>query len=343
MPADVHRVRFTLPRLRQRSYAVLMKTITNALILESSDAAQFRLHVLEVYQQHGWKAAVAAFKIGKSTLYDWRKRYQRAHRSLSSLVPSSTRPHRLRRMTTDPRIVAFIVSFRETYGNIGKEKLKAFLDEYARHEGIASIAPTTIGKIITRKHLFWKKTKRYTHKAFGAVTRVKAAPKETRPGYLEMDSLTLWVVERRWYFVSLIDVATKVAHVEVVPSLSSRHTSDVLKRFIAIYQAPIRTVQTDNGSEFLGDFHAFLEDAHIPHQFIYPRSPRINGCIERFNRTVQEECIQRSEDIFYDIDAFKKKLHTYLFWYNTKRPHHALKLQAPLVYLKQFTDFPECR
>ena len=342
MPADVHRRVYALPKFSPHSYAVFMKTIHNALVYDSSDVAAFRLHVLDVYIKHGWKAAVSAFRIGKSTLYDWRKKYILSRKKLSSLVPVSARPHSLRTMKTDYRIVEFITSFRKTYGNISKSKIRLFLDEYTKEIGISSISETTIGKIIKRKNLFFRKSKKHTRRVYGGVSRIKNAPKEKNPGYLEMDSLTLWVVERRWYFVSLIDVALKIASCEVVQSLSSKNTTEVLKEFLSSYHYPIRTVQTDNGSEFLGAFHVFLEERRILHQFIYPRSPRINGVVERFNRTVQEEFIERSEEIFYNEILFRKKLKDYIFWYNTKRPHHSLKLQTPVAYLKQLTSFPEC-
>ena len=38
-------------------------------------------------------------------------------------------------------------------------------------------------------------------------------------------------------------------------------------------------VQTDNGSEFLGRFHDYLEKSHIPHDFTYLHSPKINGVV----------------------------------------------------------------
>lgn len=342
MPAVLHHFRYVLPKFSRRNYAVLMKTLTNSFVFDSSDAARFRLHVLEVYQKHGWKAAISAFKIGKSTLYDWRKSYLNSQRKLFSLVPVSTRPHKLRTMTTDHRISSFIVSFRNQYGNISKYKLKLFLDEYAKDLGIPSIAISTIGKVIKRKNLFFRKTKKHTRRKYGHISRVKNAPKEKQPGYLEMDSITLWVVDRRWYFVSLIDVATKIASVEIVSNLSSKYTEGVLSRFIENNKYSVRTVQTDNGSEFLGSFHSFLETNSIIHQFTYPRSPRINGCVERFNRTIQEEFIERSEEIFYDEDLFKKKLEDYLIWYNTKRPHQTLKLQTPMACLNNLLNFPKC-
>lgn len=339
--SDVHRARYSLPKFGKHSYAVLMKTINNALVIESSDTAAFRLHVMEVYYHHGWKAAVHAFKVGKSTLYRWRKRYEQSRKKLVSLVPISTKPHHLRSMQTDLRIIAFIASFRQQYGNISKYKIKPFLTEYTKQIGIAAIGITTIGKLIKRKQLFQLKKKRYRRKHDRSVSRIKHAPRETLPGYIEMDSIQLYVLGRRWCFVSCIDVVTKVALVEVVSSLSSRSTTAVFTSFKRLY--PVRVVQTDNGSEFLGEFHTYLDTDQITHQFIYPRSPRINGVVERFNRTVQEECINRNDEIFYDLEAFKRKLSEYLIWYNTKRPHHALKLKTPIEVYNQLTTFPKCR
>lgn len=57
-------------------------------------------------------------------------------------------------------------------------------------------------------------------------------------------------------------------------------------------------VQTDNGSEFLGVFDQYCQTHDIPHFFTYPRSPRINGGIERFNRTIQEEFIDRTNSLY---------------------------------------------
>lgn len=323
------------------SYAVWMKTIANALVLESSDCAAFRLHVLDVYYHHGWKTVVSAFKISKSTLYNWRKAYEKAQKKTYALIPRSTRPNQVRSMHTDPRVVAFIASIREEYG-ISKYKVKPFLDQYTQELGIPSLSTTTIGKIIKRKRLFFFKKKSLSKKRRLFVMRLKKAPREKVPGYLEMDSITLWVLNKRWCFMSVIDVVTKYAYCSVVSGLTAQRAQDVLSAFQRYYQIPLRVVQTDNGSEFLGVFHQQLEEQGIIHHFIYPRSPRINGVVERFNRTVQEECINRCDELFYDQEVFKQKLTHYLIWYNTKRPHHSLKLMSPTEYLKQLASFPIC-
>ena len=189
--------------------------------------------------------------------------------------------------------------------------------------------------------MFRSKKKRYVHKRYGIVSRLKRAPREVVPGYIEMDSIQLFVLGKRWYFMSVIDVVTKYAHCSRVTGVTAKEACRVLRLFQQRYY-PLRVVQTDNGSEFLSVFDDFLTTQNITHSFIYPRSPQINGVVERFNRTIQEEFINRSDELFYDPVIFKEKLTKYVLWYNTKRPHHALKLKTPVEYYQELVNFPKC-
>ncbi|NMB56640.1 transposase, partial [Candidatus Beckwithbacteria bacterium] len=65
-------------------------------------------------------------------------------------------------------------------------------------------------------------------------------------------------------------------------------------------------------------------ETKIDHIFIYPRSPKINAYIERFNRTIQEEFLERNDKIYYDENKFNQRLNNWLNWYNFKRPHTSL-------------------
>lgn len=110
---------------------------------------------------------------------------------------------------------------------------------------------------------------------------------------------------------------------------------DVLKQFEQICPYQIHTVQTDNGSEFLAKFHDYLEDNDLKHVFIYPRLCKVNGVVERFNRTVQEEFIKRNDEIYYDLAAFQDKLINWLDWYNFKRPHYSLNYLSPMQFINK--------
>jgi len=320
-------------------YNLLMKTLENSFEFDASNPAKFRLHVLKHFYKYGWRSTVDAFGIGKSTLYDWKKKYEKSRKSLVSLIPKKTRPKRVRQMTTDSRIVQFIREFRQQYGNIGREKIKIFLDEYAFELGINSISERTITKVIKQRNLFFDPKKKIKRKNKFARYRTKKAPQATAPGFVEIDCVILYINSLRHNFICCIDIHTKFAHVRKTKAISSLQAKLTFQEFEKLSPHKIHTVQTDNGSEFFLNFHEYLEQQKINHQFIYPKSPKINGVVERFNRTIQEEFINRNDEIFYDFDACADKLNQYLTWYNSKRPHMALNYLSPLQFIQ--TNFPE--
>ncbi|WP_407919062.1 integrase core domain-containing protein [Caldisericum exile] len=76
----------------------------------------------------------------------------------------------------------------------------------------------------------------------------------------------------------------------------------------------------------------------MKHNFIYPRCPRINGFIERANRTLQEEFIDLNLLLLPDnINEFNKRLIDYLIWYNTQRPHKSLNNLTPIDYVLKYS------
>lgn len=340
MPTDFKRVRYLRPKYSQKSYHMLMKMLQDGLSLEVSDVAQFRYHCLSHYYKYGLRPTLDAFKVKKSSLYNWKRAYELNGRRVSSLVPRQTRPLRVRKMETNWQIVEFLREMRREHGNIGKSMLKPFVDAYAKELGIPTIGETTIGKILKRRGFTFEQ-KVYPQKQQNKFKklRVRKSPKVVSSGFVQMDSIIVYVNYEKHLFMSVIDIYTKFAHVVYVESLTSATARRVLKEFQALSPRPIHTVQTDNGSEFLKSFHAYLDEQHIKHQFIYPRMPKINSFIERFNRTIQEEFILRNDEIYYDTKAMARKLTKYLFWYNYQRPHASLKYVPPMTFIE--TQIPK--
>lgn len=331
---DRPHVRYLLDKQTHLAYRRLMKTLDSTMPFETSDVAQFRLHVLEYYYKWGLTPTLDAFGVKSSTLYDWKQAYETSGNKLISLVPRSTRPKTVRKMETDWRLVAFIKKMRTDHGNVGKYIIKPFVDAYAGRLGIASISPTTIGKIIKRRGFTFEKRSKARRKIKPGILRTRRSPKVKQPGYLEADTIELRLWGKKYYFICLIDIYTRYAYVELINRQNSIHTTQALIHFIQAYSYPVHTVQTDNGSEFFKDFDAYLKEVGIKHIFIYPNSPQLNGVVERFNRTIQEEFINRSDHLGVDNDRFKLKLQNYLSWYNTKRPHSSLGYQSPMQFMQ---------
>lgn len=337
---DRPHLRYTFDRDTHIKYLRLMKTLQSSLAFEASDVAKFRLRVLNHYYKYGLRPAIHAFGIGKSTLYDWKTAFESSGKRLASLVPKSTRPYHTRTMNTDWRLVAFIKAMRTDYGNVGSHIIKPFLDEHASSLSISSISLSTIEKIIKRRKFTFESRVNYKRKTrYSKKLRIKRSPKATKPGYIQMDSIIIYVNKEKHLFMSIIDIYTKLALVVKVNSLSSLNAREALKTFIKLCPYSVHTVQTDNGSEFLARFHDYLEEETIKHIFIYPRLCKVNGVVERFNRTVQEEFIKRNDEIYYDLNAFEGKLTNWLTWYNQKRPHYSLNYLSPMQFIN--TKIPE--
>ena len=80
--------------------------------------------------------------------------------------------------------------------------------------------------------------------------------------------------------------------------LNSANTLDFFKKLLLVYPVKVKDVQTDNGLEFLGLFDAYLKKEGIPHVFSYPRCPKINSVVERYQRSLKEEFLDPNQEDF---------------------------------------------
>jgi len=200
---DHPHVRYLLDKRTHLAYRRLMKTLNSSLLYESSDVAQFRLKVIEFYYRYGLRPTLDAYNLKSSTLYDWIKTFELSRKKLVSLVPLSTRPKTVRKMEVDWRLVVFVEQIRKKYGNVGARIIKPFLDEYAKEIGVGGIGRTTIEKVVRRHKLTFEKTQKARRRTKTGVLRTRRAPKSKEPGYLEVDTIELRVLNKKYYFISI--------------------------------------------------------------------------------------------------------------------------------------------
>jgi len=316
------------------------------LVFAESAEAQKRKYVLDFYAQHGEIATKAAFGVDRKLVYVWKKRLNQQPGSLAPLKPYSTKPKHVRAMQTHPLLIGEIKRLREKYPRLGKEKIKPLLDTYCEGQGIATLSVSTIGKVIKRRNFFFQKSGRVFHNPFHNPTdaylkrsrlgkkrlRIKHAPRHTDFGHIQSDVVEIVETGIKRYYFNAIDQAMKFAFSYPYERLTSENNVDFYDKFKAVYPGTVKDWQTDNGSENLGEFDKRLTHDRILHYFTYPRCPKINGVIERFNRTIQEEFIQCC-DILPDDPCYKQALGEYLVFYNTERVHKSLGLKSPMDYL----------
>ena len=299
--------------------------------------AQFRLEVLKFHDVYGTKTTVAAYKVSKATIYRWKSRSG----SLRELTPLSRAPERKRTMQTHLRVVSYIKQLREDHYRLGKEKIKPLLDEYCKEHNLPIIAVSTIGKVINRHKLVSPPRRIYHnpnhhHQARVYKTRAKHIPKPKVSGYLQIDTIVKFIHGIKVYIFNGVDIKHKFQFSYGYTRLNSSNARDFFQKLELVYPIPpgIHTVQTDNGLEFRGEFQTYLKQRKIKHIFSYPRCPKINGFVERANRTLQEEFVTLNiQDLLDDLSTFNSNLMDYLIWYNTKRVHKSLGNITPIDHI----------
>ena len=135
------------------------------------------------------------------------------------------------------------------------------------------------------------------------------------------------------YQLTLIDDCSRYLGATVLEARTTAAVCRALPGLLGSFPFPLRCIQTDNGSEFGLDLTALLKRLDIRHTRIRPRSPHLNGKVERVQRTVQEE--------FWDaiglgpLEDWERFLQDYVRFYNRSRQHSALDYTPPLSYALQ--------
>lgn len=306
-----------------------------------SEVAQFRVEVINFYIKHGLTAACEAYKVGRSSIFSWKKIYQESRGSLLSLIPASTRPKTPRRMVVNPKILDFIKNLRENNPRLGKEKVKLLVDAYCQKENLILISASKIGRIIKRNNWFYYKIGRIYHNPSHVHAKAnrhkQRLSKEFQSKFagelLQLDSITRFDLGMKRYILTAIDLYSKFTFAFSYKGLSSAIALDFYQKLETLAPFDIKAVKTDNGLEFLGEFESYLRRKGIIHYFSYPRTPKSNAFIERFNRTIQEEFIDANTEYLKDTKDFNGRLIDYLLYYNTVRPHQSLGYLTPMAYM----------
>ncbi len=150
---------------------------------------------------------------------------------------------------------------------------------------------------------------------------------------IQVDTIHILLPEGgRLYIYTLIDLFSRWAYAEVVPRIGARPSADFLAKALKTAPFKFEMIQTDNGSEFSTWFTHSLLRRKIGHRHSRVRKSNDNAHVERFNRTIQEECLDRITNTFKN---FKKEIPIYLKYYNTERSHMGINYQTPLEVLQR--------
>jgi transposase InsO family protein len=263
------------------------------------------------------------FGISRQAFYRWKRRFD-LHGE-AGLADRPSTPHASPNAT--PReVLSKILYLRQRY-HFGAGKIADYLKRF--HQ--IAIATSSVHRILGR-HGMSRLPANQKHRRQRQRWQRYEKP---QPGHrLQMDVKFLERIpgtRQRLYQFTAIDDCTRIRVLKVYDACNQataiRFVHDVLRRL------PFRVlvVQTDNGAEFQSQFHWHLERLDIRHVYIRPRTPHLNGKVERSHRVDDQEFYQLldRDGISDDIQLFNEKLREWEDYYNYHRPHGGLNGQTP--------------
>ena len=275
-----------------------------------------RREAVYLVKQKGWSVRKAARHFGytHSAVVKWCKKDETGGwRRIETL---SSKPKRSPRALSRETVHAII---RE---RVGRRRCAEHVHHALRKQGVL-VSLSSVKRTLDRCHLRkkrspWKRPHDFTPR-----------PEATFCGaLLELDTIHIIAPDgSRIYIYTIIDLFSRWAYAEVVEKIGAHQSAGFARRAQKTALFRFVMIQTDHGSEFSTRFTHRLLQRDILHRHSRVRQKDDQAHIERFNRTIQEECFDR---VTHNIASFKRALPPYLRWYNTERTHMGINYQTPL-------------
>ena len=194
-----------------------------------------------------------------------------------------------------------------------------------------NISLSSVRRILKRHHRM-AKPKYHRNREYKGIPR----PKILSPGDLiEIDTIHLFnpISKQKRYIYTVIDLYTRMAYARVYKELKPIHSLNTILEAEQYFGFNFKMVQSDNGLEFARYFEARLETKGIKIRHTRLGRPNDNAHIERFNRTIQEEC---TGNYYLETESLKSmddKILSYIDFYNHKRIHLGIGYRTPAEML----------
>lgn len=257
------------------------------------------------------KEVCAIFGLSRTCYYRWRTKDfdSRSYRSRQQQP----------RLKLTPTVRIFIVQ-EKLKTNYGPLKMKM----HVKQQLGVDLSTGLIYRFYKKKKLIRKPQKKLSW-----YEPLKYALTITKPGQgVQLDVKYVYEEGRRKYQFSVLDPYTRRYYFRIFNTKHSINAVTVFQEAETIFGFPITSVQTDNGSEFRGEFHGWLTRRQTPHYFIPKRSPYWNGHVERVHRTIDDEYYHNPHRVW-------RTPYEWLSYYNFERIHLSLNGLTPYQFYLQ--------
>jgi transposase InsO family protein len=261
------------------------------------------------------------FGFNQSSVVRWDKRYKEEYLTLHAhLETRSSRPHHHPNELSQD-VVDAIVEARLKHNRCA-EIVHDDLIERGVKVSLSSVKRTLKREGLIAEKSPWKRFRPHIPR-----------PLALCPGALvQLDTIHLVRDDGSKYYVyTLIDLYSRFAYAAYTPRFSQANSLKFVLRAQKMARFNFKVVQTDNGPEFGKWFSDMLgyKGTRLRHSRV--RKPNDNAHIERFNRTIQEEC----EKIWIE-KGLQLRIKNYLNYYNNERKHLGINMQTPAQVMQRY-------
>jgi len=263
------------------------------------------------------------FGLSRQAFYKWKARYER--HGEAGLCDRPRVPHRSPN-STPRQVVSKILYLRQRY-HFGAGRIADYLQRFHQMK----VARSTVHRILIRHGLGHLPANQKRQRKGKAWKRYE----KPQPGHrLQLDVKFLERIpgtQKRLYQFTAIDDCTRIRVLKIYDACNQSSAIKFVDEVLRRLPFRVLVIQTDNGAEFQSRFHWHLESKDIRHAYIRPRTPHLNGKVERSHRVDEQEFYQLldKDGITDDIHLFNDKLREWEDYYNYHRPHGALDGQTP--------------
>ena len=255
------------------------------------------------------------FGVGSSTICKWVKKADKYGYHPIPTLSSKPRHH--------PKQLSSELVWKIFHQRLKNKRCAEVVHQELLNQGIVT-SLSSVKRTLDRTGLLKKKSpwKRY-HPHVDRPYPLKAGD------LVQIDTIHLMISEKkRIYVFVLIDVYSRWVYARCYSRMSSKICLNFVREAQSKASFKFNMLQSDHGPEF-GMW--FVTQIKKTHRYTRIGKPNDNAHIERFNRTLQEECIDKVNTNVRSINCALKK---YLQYYNYERLHMGLNLKTPNQLLK---------
>lgn len=314
-----------------------------------TEKAKYKAKILAFWEKHGLEATTDAFPAKRSTLFEWKRKLKEGNGKPEALNEKKRAPKNTRRRDWPFEVRQKIKQIRHDplHPNLGPDKIYPLLKKFCEEQNLKCPEIRTIARIIAddpeKMRIFPQKISHFGKIKKANRQKVLRKPKDLKPEYpghlVALDTIEKFISGTRRYVITFEDIYTRFAFAWTTKSHASKAAEEFFDLCLKAFPYPFNFlyVLTDNGSEFKKHFSERLKELHLTHYHTYPKTPKMNAHVERFNKTIQDDFVDWHLHELKEPGDFNYRLMDYLIFYDTERVHYAFRNKlSPMQFMLQW-------